>query len=71
MVVTIKTDRPSDAARAEFECVKYGIDCERMADGVVQITSPTLDKVQRINATIGGTIIAVAHHVLFSGTGEY
>ena len=45
MVVTIKTNTRRDAAWVEFECIKYGIEAVYMQDNVVQITSPSLDKV--------------------------
>ena len=70
MVVTIKTNTRRDAAWVEFECIKFGIESIYMQDNVVQITSPSLDKVQHISGRIGGTILAVTPTILFDPIGE-
>ena len=70
MIVTIQAPSRREAMRGQFECLKYGLDCDYLEGNVLQITSASIDKPKMLSDMIGGKVIAVAHSTLFSPTGE-
>ena len=70
MIVTIQAPDRRKATQAQFECIKYGLDCEYLEGNVLQITSASIDKPKMLSDMIGGSIIAVAHRTLFDPIGE-
>ena len=69
MVVTILAPSRREAARAQFECIKFGIECDYMEDNYLDLTVGNIDKAQIICDKIGGQIVAVMDKILFEPIG--
>lgn len=69
MIVTIKAPSRRLAARAEFECIKYGIECDYMEDNHFDIVVHDPAKASIIAASCHGTIVAVVDKILFDPIG--
>lgn len=69
MVVTIKAPTRREAARAQFECIKFGIECDYMEDNYLDLTVGNIDKARIICDKIGGEIVAVMDKILFDPIG--
>lgn len=70
MIVTVKAPSRQSAARVQFECIKYGLECEYQEGNVLQITSASIDKPKRLSDMIGGDIVAVVNRTIFDPKGE-
>jgi len=69
MVVTIKAPPRREAARAQFECIKFGIECDYMEDNYLDLTVGNIDKARIICDKISGEIVAVMDKILFDPIG--
>lgn len=69
MIVTIKAPSRREAARAEFECIKFGIECDYMQDNYFDITVHDMEKAKIIADKCRGEIVAVIDKILFDPIG--
>mgnify|MGYP003348455598 FL=1 len=65
MIVTLRAPSRREAARAQFECIKFGIECDYMQDNVMNLTVGSIDKAQIIAVKSSSEIIAVTDKMIF------
>ena len=65
MIVTLRAPSRRQAARAQFECIKFGIECDYMRDNVMNLTVGSIDKAQIIAVKSSSEIIAVTDKIIF------
>ena len=65
MIVTLRAPSRRQAARAQFECIKFGIECDYMQDNVMNLTVGSIDKAQIIAVKSSSEIIAVTDKMIF------
>lgn len=65
MIVTLRAPSRRQAARAQFECIKFGIECDYMQDNVMNLTVGSIDKAQIIAVKSSSEIIAVTDKIIF------
>lgn len=65
MIVTLRAPSRREAARAQFECIKFGIECDYMQDNVMNLTVGSIDKAQIIAVKSSSEIIAVTDKIIF------
>ena len=65
MIVTLRAPSRREAARAQFECIKFGIECDYMQDNVMNLTVGDIDKAQIIAVKSSSEIIAVTDKIIF------
>lgn len=70
MIVTIKAPSRREAARAQFECIKFGVECDYMEDNVINLTVGDVKRAQIIADKCRGDIIAVIDKIIFDPMGE-
>jgi hypothetical protein len=69
MIVTLQAPSSGSAAQAQFEAIKYGLDCEVMPDNVLDLTVADVGKAVRVAAASGSKIISVHDRVEVSEYG--
>ena len=71
MIVTLRAPSRREAARAQFECIKFGIECDYMQDNVMNLTVGNVDKARIIAEKCQGEIVAVTDKIIFDPMGDY
>lgn len=65
MIVTMKAPTRRAQARAEFECIKFGIDYESFEGLHLDLTVPSVARAKIISDKVGGEIVAVIDKIAF------
>jgi hypothetical protein len=69
MIVTLKASSPRNAAAVQFECIKFGVECDLFADNHLDLTIHDLDRAKTIADITGSEIVAVVDKIIFDPIG--
>ena len=65
MIVTLRAPSRREAARAQFECIKFGVECDYMQDNVMNLTVGDIDRAKIIALKSRSEIVAVTDKIIF------
>ena len=69
MIVTLKASSARRAAAVQFECIKFGVECDLFADNHLDLTIHDIDRAKIIADKTGCEIVAVMDKILFDPVG--
>lgn len=69
MIVTIKAPGPRNAVAVQFECIKFGVECDLFDDNYLDLTIHDIDKAKVIASKTGSEIVAVMDKIIFDPIG--
>jgi hypothetical protein len=64
MIVTVKASSPRKVAAVQFECIKFGVECETFPDNYLDLTIHDIDRAKAITNLTGTEIVAVVDKIL-------
>jgi hypothetical protein len=69
MIVTVKASSPRKAAAVQFECIKFGVECDLFANNFLDLTIHDIDRAKTITDKTGTEIVAVIDKIIFDPIG--
>ena len=69
MIVTLKASSPRKAVAVQFECIKFGVECDLFIDNYLDLTIHDIDRAKAIASLTGTEIVAVVDKILFDPIG--
>ena len=69
MIVTLKAPSPRHSAAVQFECIKFGVECDLFADNHLDLTIHDIDKAKTIASKTGCEIVAVIDKIIYDPIG--
>jgi hypothetical protein len=69
MIVTIKASSPREAVAVQFECIKYGVECDLFDNNYLDLTIHDIHRANSIARRTGTQIVAVTDKILFDPIG--
>ena len=69
MIVTLKAPSPRKAVAVQFECIKFGVECDLFPDNLLDLTIHDIDRAKIIADLTGCEIVAVIDKILFDPLG--
>ena len=69
MIVTLKASSPRKAAAVQFECIKFGVECDLFADNYLGLTIHDMERVLAIASKTDTDIVAIVDKTIFDPIG--
>jgi len=69
MIVTIKAPSPRHAVAVQFECIKFGVECDLFDDNYLDLVIHDIDRAKTIAYNTRSEIVAVIDKILFDPIG--
>jgi hypothetical protein len=69
MIVTIKAPTPRQAVAVQFECIKYGVECDLFDNNYLDLIIHDIHRANSIARRTGTQIVAVIDKILFDPIG--
>jgi hypothetical protein len=69
MIVTIKAPSPRHAVAVQFECIKFGVECDLFEDNYLHLTIHDINRAKIIAENTRSEIVAVIDKILFDPIG--